>query len=170
MSALMGEHRHLSRDMLLRKKSRGRNPDPAFWGMLLEDGVARGLAALNMWDIEKTDDRFYISDKYQGMGASVDYIINQTDGTSVPLEIKTTSDDEFAKWGENPPLQYIMQVQQQIECMGTDCGYLGVLVMGSRKSKVYKIERDQTMIDNMGAEIEKFMHTDVRQNGRQRYA
>lgn len=98
---------------------------------------------------------FYLTaDSVRGMGATLDY---QTDD-GIPVELKYSvfgkgwefSRDDIIRIPEN----YILQVQQQIECCGAEYGWIIVFNNGSLYRA--KIERRQRIIDEMKKRITEF--------------
>jgi len=106
--------------------------DRMLWGRLLEDAIGQGVSIKKGWDIVNPQ-RYYVCADTPGMGCTPDRIIHNA-GKTTPglLQIKVVDKFEFMKWDEGqPPLQYQLQLQHEMACVGYVWGALAVLVGGN---------------------------------------
>ena len=106
--------------------------DRMFWGRLLEEGIARGLAEKRSWNVENPFG-YFTCDDTPGMGCTPDRVIHDP-GRPKPglLQIKNVDRLVFMRWEDGqPPLQYQLQLQHELACAGYDWGVLAVLVGGN---------------------------------------
>lgn len=111
-------------------------------GQILEPGIAELLE----WKLSKTLDKDikvekfegYVShDTIKGMGCTPDYVVHGYFDEPAIVEIKNTSWLQFKRAWENeePPLNYIIQLQHQLACMkhlGFKYGMVAACIGGNR--------------------------------------
>lgn len=132
--------------------------DRSFWGKKLEDSIAKGVAALKNWTIQKVH-RYIIDDEVEGWGASMDYeIINHEWGPGV-LEIKNVDYLVWMEWeNEEPPMQYLLQLQNYMALRKCRWGAFGVLV-GGNDIKIYTYFARPKIIKEIRNRIKNFWQT-----------
>lgn len=118
-----------------------------FLGRELEAAIGKAAAKKYKWRLVSCANQYYIHPSIAGMGCTPDFMI-QTDehATLGCLEIKNIDYLQFAKeWvGEEPPIYYILQLQQQMLCTGLSYGYIVALVGGNDLRSYYYELNDQT--------------------------
>lgn len=132
------------------------NDERVFWGRTLEPAIAQGIASKLKLEVEK-EDLFYQHPKVKGMGASLDYKITRGKLKGA-LEIKNVDWLVFQDWGGEPPLNYMLQNQQEIECANYDFGVIGVLV-GGNQLEIFEYERRPKTAEKLKDEISDFWKT-----------
>lgn len=102
-----------------------------FWGTMIEPAIANGVAKLKSWRVQKVR-RYITHPTVKGMAASLDYeIMGHEKGPGV-LEIKTVDWLIFKGWENGtPPLNYELQLQDQMACTDRKWGCLAVLIGGN---------------------------------------
>lgn len=123
-------------------------------GTFLESGIAAWAA--HRWGMELTKvTDYYTVDDCPGMGASLDF----KTATAEPVEIKWSS-AFVSHWeydGEiiiDAPENYLLQVQQQIACTGSDHGWLIALIRDEPRRM--KVPRNDNIIDAIKHETAAF--------------
>lgn len=119
------------------------------WGHLLEQTVANEIARARGWKIRKPPG-YYLHPTVEGMGASLDFEIDEGDGVWRPLEVKTVASTEVYKWRNAiddyfPPMHLHLQVQHQLAVTGLGHAWIAVLFGGSEE-RVIRIQRDEELI------------------------
>lgn len=110
--------------------------DRVFWGNHLEPAIAFGLAKLHELTIRKVR-RYYTVEECPGLGASLDYVVVEDDGTEVPFEIKNVdrmiyNNDWYTDRDPiQPPLHIAVQLQHQMIATNAPHGYIGALIGGN---------------------------------------
>lgn len=96
-------------------------------GRILESGVFVALNELGVpakpADYENVV--MYV-DETNKIGCTLDGVMNVKEGKYV-VECKTTSEEKFSMWSEQPPLNYLVQTLIQIELAKTDRGLLACM-------------------------------------------
>ena len=140
VGAVFDVHPHLTRFELWHMKKGdliepdAREDERMFWGLQLEDAIARGVGERTGWTMRKA--RRYLS--LDRLGATLDYEAHRKpDGWGV-VQIKNIDWAEFSRWDDGePPLHYELQVQQELHLTRHAWGSLGVLV-GGNSLKLYE--------------------------------
>lgn len=103
-----------------------------FWGRHLEDGIALGIQTKTGCVIHNPK-AYFTCDDTPGMGCTPDRIMAFENGTKRLLQIKTVDGLTFRNdWPDGqPPLPYLLQLQQEMACTGFAAGVLAVLVGGN---------------------------------------
>lgn len=161
VAALFGVHPQITRWELWQRKA-GYLDEPAlddnqrvFWGQTLEPAIAQGAAARQGWTTRKVH-TYWTCDETPGMGASLDYEIIKDDRGAGVLEIKTVDGLQYRDWDDGePPLAYMLQLQQQLAVTGRAWGAVAVLV-GGNDLKVFEYERHEATIRRLRTEITAF--------------
>jgi putative phage-type endonuclease len=127
------------------------------WGLLLEEPMAQKFQ-------QETDRRvitpepftIYQHQTIDWLTATLDrwQIRPDTDGAAqVPLELKTANWALDAKWKEEPPLEYLVQVQHQMAVTDTQWASIAGLI-GGQKFLWMDVQRDdefiKVMLDKLG--------------------
>lgn len=125
-------------------------------GKFLEAGIAQWAASLWGWDIQKVEE-YHTADDTQGMGATLDYALT----SGVPVEIKWNSGfgDGWKYEGDTiieAPENYILQVQHQLACYGSDAEYAWLVVLLKNEPRRMKIPRHEGIIASIKQEVAAF--------------
>lgn len=131
-------------------------PNPAeteaqAWGLLLEDPMARRFQQETDRTVE-TPPMFTIYQHHEldWLLATLDRWQMRPDETGVmqkvPLELKTSNWALDARWKEEPPIEYLVQVQHQMAVTGAAWASIAGLI-GGQKFLWMDVERDQAFID-----------------------
>src|SRR5574338_670370 len=157
VAALFGEHAHLTEFELWHRK-KGLLPEPdlsdnerVFWGTILEPAIATGVAARAGWDVRKVDE-YHSRD---GLGGSLDYRVDGQDRGPGVLEIKTADWLVAKRWGGEPPLSYMLQIQCYLALTGWQWGCMAVLV-GGNELRLIEYERRPRTIDILCTRVAGF--------------
>lgn len=165
VAALFGEHPYgVTKFQLWHQKSGGvtapnlDNNDHVMRGNYMEAGIAAWASAKWEWPLVKAD--VYVNHAtVVGMGSTPDYFVA---GTKTPVQIKMVRypdfKDKFDAEGENlidAPLGFILQVQQELECLNEDLGWLLVCVGGENLLRM-PITRDKAITASMCEAVEAF--------------
>ena len=127
------------------------------WGLLLEDAIAAAAAEREGWRV--LPGVFATADRCRGLSATLDRIIaepgeaERAEGLTGPGALELKNVDWLthrAKWGEEPPLHILLQLQAQLACTGFEWGALAALV-GGNDLRIYRYRRREKVI----AEIER---------------
>jgi putative phage-type endonuclease len=133
------------------------------WGHLLEPAIADAYARDYGVTLQRCN-RTLRHPKYSWVLATPDRFVIEERRRRRVCEIKTTGslDD---KWGEegsaDVPLDYLAQVQWQLEVVNLDEADLVVGILDRREIRRYRITRNQRLIDLMLDEVAEFWHEHV---------
>jgi putative phage-type endonuclease len=129
------------------------------WGLLLETPMAeRFHKETERPIIEPPPFTIYQHDTIDWLMATLDrwQIRPDDDGASrVPLELKTSNWALDARWKEEPPIEYLVQVQHQMAVTDTRWASIAGLI-GGQKFLWMDVERDQAFIDLLVANERAF--------------
>lgn len=92
------------------------------------------------------------------LGATLDAFALERDGdliTSVPVELKNVGYFRKRDWEDEPPLQYLVQLQTQLAVTGAPHGYLFALI-GGNETSCKRIERNDRFIAAMIEKLTEF--------------
>lgn len=133
--------------------------DRMFWGRMVEDAIAQGVAAKRGWRIENPRGYFTCGDT-PGMGCTPDRIIYCPDRpTPGLLQIKNVDRLEYIKWEDGePPLKFQLQLQHELACAGYSWGALGILV-GGNELHLVEYEAHAAVITKIKSTIKEFWHS-----------
>jgi len=129
--------------------------DAMYWGKVLEDIVATEFQRRMDFTVRRYN--YMIVDDEHHMRGNVDRLIVSPGDTAAVreqiytpylLECKTASQYAAAEWDDGPPDHYKMQVQAYMALTGCQHAYIAVLI-GSRDYRIYRVERDDQMIEAM---------------------
>lgn len=108
-----------------------------FWGRTLEDAIGEGLRQKH--EMRLTKNKYYFTNpNVPGMGCTPDFIADPWQGKQGQgvVQIKNVDYITYKRWreenGDEPSMQYILQVQHELACTGLKWGVLAVLVGGNR--------------------------------------
>ena len=119
-------------------------------GRELEEYVAKRFTEETGKKVRRANAMFF-DEKNPFMFADVDRMIV---GENAGLECKTASPFMAEYWeGDKVPLSYQMQCYHYMSVCNADAWYVAVLIYG-REFKVYKLERDEEIIENL-VQLEK---------------
>lgn len=135
--------------------------EPAYWGTVLEDVVAREFEKRSGLRVQRQNKIFTHPD-HPWMLANIDRrIVGQNKG----LECKTASNFMGDEWeGDELPDSYYIQIQHYISVMGWDSCYVAVLLGGQRflwKECARNEELIQTIIEQERKFWEEYFLKDV---------
>lgn len=105
--------------------------------------------------IAEPDFVFRRSEAVPYVGASLDAYIVGEDGKHCPLDTKNVDGMNARDWANEPPLNYTVQLQQQMFVTGASYGYLFALI-GGNKTAWHRIERNDAFITAMLKKLEHF--------------
>ncbi|MFJ4286441.1 YqaJ viral recombinase family protein [Paenarthrobacter nicotinovorans] len=109
------------------------------WGHRLEEPIAQWVRERKGLDVRKSPGLIR-SEEFPWLLATPDRTIIEGD-VVVPLEIKSSDAFMLDAWKEGIPLNYQIQIQQQILIMGAPHGYL-VVLHGGNTPEFYPVEAD----------------------------
>lgn len=109
------------------------------WGHRLEEPIAQWVRERKSLDVQKSPGLIR-SEEFPWLLATPDRTIIEGD-VVVPLEIKSSDAFMVDVWKEGIPLNYQIQIQQQILIMGAPHGYL-VVLHGGNTPEFYRVEAD----------------------------
>jgi predicted phage-related endonuclease len=103
-----------------------------FWGRKLEPAIAAGVAEQRGWKLIKPEG-YYFHPTVAGMGCTPDFLIDDPVRGLGAMEVKNIDYLQFrCSWtGSEPPLCYILQLQDQLACTGVSWGCIAALVAGN---------------------------------------
>lgn len=82
---------------------------------------------------------------YPWLSATLDSVTCDDDGDAI-IEAKNVGAHNIADWKDEPPLKFLVQIQQQMAVAGFDHGYLTAL-LGGFDTITHRIERNDKFID-----------------------
>lgn len=133
--------------------------EPAYWGNVLEEVVAKEFTARTGIKARRRN-RVFQHKKYPFLRANIDRDIV---GENAILECKTANSFLLKEWqAEEIPTSYLCQVQHYMNVLEADYAYIAVLV-GGQKFICKRIERDQELIDLITRELVEFWQVNVMQ-------
>lgn len=101
-------------------------------GRVLEPAIAKLVALRLERNVKSVRGLYHQHDDVRGMGASVDYVIDDPERGPGLVEIKNVDWFQFADtWRTRPPAMYGLQVQHQFACTGWQWGMIAALVGGN---------------------------------------
>ena len=133
--------------------------DAMRWGSRLEDDVLEEYAERSDCDSIIADLPMYFHGEHNFMAATPDAIAVTKDGEEYGVECKTTTREMYdesglsnSKFGPDGsdlvPVQYVLQVHQQMAVMGWNRVDIPVL-FGNRDFKIYHVQRSDALIDHI---------------------
>ena len=127
------------------------NVVPVMAGSIFEDSIAELAMTIRGISIHKSQNFHY--DEERRTCATLDYLYTESDGSTVPVELKFLGGkrDYIALENEGeylPPDKFVVQTQFQMHHTNTSHAYL-IAMIGNSELMVNRIERDQDLIDNM---------------------
>ncbi|MGM0341628.1 YqaJ viral recombinase family protein [Enterococcus sp. AZ007] len=131
--------------------------EPAYWGNVLEEVVAREFTERTGKKVRRRNHVFNHS-LHPFLRANID---RDVVGESAILECKTANAFLAKEWeGEEIPMSYLCQVQHYMNVLNRDSAYVAVLV-GGQKFIWKKIERDQELIDAITERLVEFWEENI---------
>lgn len=133
--------------------------DRMFWGRMVEDSIAKGVAEKYAFVIEKPLG-YYKCDDTPGMGCTPDRIIfsDEQDGPGL-LQIKNVDRLEYLKWQDGePPLKFQLQLQHELACANYKWGALAILV-GGNELHLIQYPAHLAVIAKIKTAIKEFWHS-----------
>ena len=130
-------------------------------GVMLEDTVAR-------WYMAETGNKV-IKDNQMRTHKTIPFLLANLDRVILPvaehkgrgvLEVKTAGQWAAANWENEPPIEYVLQIQHYFDVTGYSWGEFAVLI-GGQEFRRYFQERDQTIIDMKNELLVKFWNENV---------
>lgn len=131
--------------------------EPAYWGNVLEEVVAREFCERTGKKVRRRNQVFE-HEEYQFLRANID---RDVVGENALLECKTANQFLAKDWdGEEIPMSYLCQVQHYMNVLNREYAYIAVLI-GGQKFIWKKIERDQELIDLITKHLVEFWQINV---------
>lgn len=131
--------------------------EPAYWGNVLEEVVAREFCERTGKKVRRRNQVFE-HEEYPFLRANID---RDVVGENALLECKTANQFLAKDWdGEEIPTSYLCQVQHYMNVMNYDHAYIAVLI-GGQKFIWKRIERDQKIIDMITERLVEFWESNV---------
>lgn len=131
--------------------------EPAYWGNVLEEVVAREFCKRTGKKVRRRNQVFEHPD-YPFLRANID---RDVVGENAVLECKTANQFLGKDWdGEDIPASYLCQIQHYMNVLNRDFTYIAVLI-GGQKFVWKKIDRDQEVIDMITKRLVDFWENNV---------
>jgi len=128
-------------------------------GRELEAGIASAACKKYEWKFISCAGQYYLHPTVDGMGCTPDGMIIESEGEGHvgAIEIKNVDYIQYRdKWKDDePPLNYILQLQHQLAVTGLSYGYIVALIGGS-ELKAYRYERNEEAIAKIISAINEF--------------
>lgn len=129
-------------------------------GIMLEDTIAQWYMLETNKKVIR-DNKIRIHPEYPYLYANLDRIILPENGEGRGiLEIKTSNYFAAKYWEDEPPTEYVLQIQHYLDITGYKWGEFAVLVGGSDFRRYY-IERDDELIHLKNLRIKDFWENHV---------
>ncbi len=127
-----------------------------FWGRKLEPAIAGGIAEQRGWKLIKPEG-YYPHPTVAGMGCTPDFFILDPDRGLGVMEVKNVDYIQFRRsWtSSEPPLAYILQLQDQLACTTLRWGCIAALVAGN-DPEVFVYDRHEQAIARIEASVTAF--------------
>ncbi|WP_062532359.1 YqaJ viral recombinase family protein [Jeotgalibaca dankookensis] len=133
--------------------------EPAYWGNVLEEVVAREFTERTGKKVRRMN-KMYRHREHPFLQANID---RDVVGEPAILECKTANTFLADQWeGDSIPEQYIFQVQHYMNVLNRDYAYIAVLI-GGQKFIWKRIERDQELIQLIQERLVEFWEVNVKQ-------
>lgn len=133
------------------------NSEPAYWGNVLEEIVAKEFQERTGLKVRRRNQVFE-HPLHPFLRANID---RDVVGEKAVLECKTANQFLANEWeGEEIPLSYLCQVQHYMNVMNYDHAYIAVLI-GGQKFIWKRVERDQELIDMITERLVEFWETNI---------
>lgn len=130
-------------------------------GLKLEDTIAEWYAEESGFKVVR-DNKMRIHKAIPFLAANIDRKILKPDGYETPgvLEIKTAGHYAAKNWDEEPPVDYVMQLQHYLDVTGYAWGEFAVLIDGRDFRRYYQV-RDEELIAMKNELLTKFWNENV---------
>lgn len=139
-------------------------PGSRIWfGRRLEAPIAHMLADIHGWKISKGG--YAVDDQTEGMGCSVDYMIDEPGdeevalGFSGPGVLQIKNVDWLVhrrSWvAQEPPPSVLLQLQHEIACTGMQWGAVGCMI-GGNETAVYRYARRPRLAETIRERVRRF--------------
>ncbi|WP_270789893.1 YqaJ viral recombinase family protein [Enterococcus diestrammenae] len=133
------------------------NSEPAYWGNVLEEVVAKEFQERTGLKVRRRNQVFE-HPLHPFLRANID---RDVVGEKAILECKTANQYLAKEWeGDEIPISYLCQVQHYMNVMNYDHAYIAVLI-GGQKFIWKRIERDQKLIDMITERLVEFWETNI---------
>ena len=133
------------------------NSEPAYWGNVLEEIVAKEFTERTGKKVRRRNQVFE-HPLHPFLRANID---RDVVGENAILECKTANSFLSKEWdGEEIPMSYLCQIQHYMNVLNRDFAYIAVLI-GGQKFIWKKIERDQELIDMITERLVEFWEINV---------
>jgi putative phage-type endonuclease len=126
------------------------------WGLLLEEPIARRYARETERLVDAPPPRTVLTQVARPGASCTPDRFTQIEGVWAPLELKTAHFTMGKHWKEEPPLEYVVQVQHQMMIWGTEVASLAGLIGGS-EFQWCDIAHDPEFIDMLYERIVAFL-------------
>lgn len=128
-----------------------------FWGRMLEEKIAEGAAQKHSWELIRPRG-YYMHPTIKGMGATPDMLAEAKDKPGLGiLEVKNVDGLQFRReWlNDEPPLHYLLQLQDLLACTGLAWGAI-VALIGGNDLKVFHYDRHAEAITRIQNAVVRF--------------
>ncbi|MGO2892459.1 MAG: YqaJ viral recombinase family protein [Enterococcus devriesei] len=133
------------------------NSEPAYWGNVLEEVVAREFMERTGKKVRRRNQVFE-HPLHPFLRANID---RDVVGENAILECKTANSFLAKEWdGDEIPMSYLCQIQHYMNVLNRECAYIAVLI-GGQRFVWKKIERDQVLIDMITKRLVEFWEINV---------
>ncbi len=164
-AALFGLSSYTTRFELFVSKKNGIqdkfDSDNMFWGRKLERSIAEGICEKRGWELIEPEG-VYLHETIDGMSATPDFFVKTDKGKEI-LEVKNVDVFRYMdEWGKEPPIEYVIQLQEQFSCTNIESGYIGALV-GGGDYEIFPYDANQMAINKIEKAVVQFWQ-DIRDN------
>lgn len=129
--------------------------EAAYWGNILEPLIANRYAEETGLDLLDHGRHTLIHGEHPHLVATLDREILAPAAHGV-LEIKAPGFLMRDTWADGPPERHVIQLQSQLSVTGHSWGAIAALI-GGQDFRIYRVERDQELIDLILERIDEFM-------------
>ena len=135
------------------------NSEPAYWGNVLEEIVAKEFTERTGKKVRRRNQVFE-HPLHPFLRANID---RDVVGENAILECKTANSFLAKEWdGDEVPMSYLCQIQHYMNVLNRDSAYIAVLI-GGQKFIWKKVDRDQELIDMITERLVEFWEANVLQ-------
>lgn len=106
--------------------------EAAYWGLLLEEPIAKRYAVETQRPVEDPGPYTIMKRPALPLLAATLDRLTLVDGIWIPLELKTAHASLSKNWQDEPPLEYVVQVQAEMMVWGSDRASLAGLIGGQQ--------------------------------------
>lgn len=136
-------------------ESDGDISEAAYWGTVLEPLIAKRYAEETGFELRDHGRWTIMRGSHPHLAATLDREILAPAAPGV-LEIKAPGFLQRDTWESGPPERHVIQLQAQLAVTGYEWGAIAALI-GGQDFRVYRIDRDQELIDLVIERVDEFM-------------